>query len=274
MSFKDKVVWITGASSGIGEALAKAFAREGASVILSGRRMQELERVADEAGGRTLILPFEATDHHALPGIVEQAWTWQGTVDLLVNNAGIGQRGLAIDTQFNVYRKLIEVDFLAPLHLTQLVLPRMVAQGNGHIAVISSLAGRIGIPLRAGYCAAKHAVNGYFEALRTEIEAAYRIKVSVILLGSARTNIAQNAIAGDGSQHGQSDANIDNGMAPGKVAEVVLTGLAEGQREILVAEGWELAAAYARNHDPERVFTNLAEEGARLAAQRRESRSS
>jgi short-subunit dehydrogenase len=268
MAFQGKIAWVTGASSGIGEALAKGLAARGAAVILSGRRVGELQRVAGEIGGQTLILPFETTDYEALPHIVKDAQAWLGGIDLLINNAGISQRSLALDTDFSVYRHLMEVDFFAPLHLTQLVLPRMVERRSGQIAIISSVAGKVGVPLRTGYCAAKHACVGYFDALRSEVEAAYGIHVSVVLPGSVKTAVAINAVTGDGSAHGRSDVNIEGGMPADKAAVNILNGLAAKQREIVIAEGRELSAAELRARDPEALFALLAKEGARLAALR------
>lgn len=267
MSFRDKVVWVTGASSGIGEALVRAAARRGAWVVASGRRVAELERVTGD-GARALVLPFEATDYPALPGVVEKAWDWQGRVDVLVNNAGVSQRSLALDTDFQVYRRLIEIDYLAPVALTQLVLPRMVERRNGHIAAVSSVAGKVGSPLRTGYSGAKHAIVGYFDSLRAEVEAAYGIGVSVVLPGSVRTSIAVNALTGDGSARGRSDANIDAGMDPAAVAETILDGIDAGKPEIVVADGRELGALQMRAQDPQRLFAALAQEGARLASLR------
>lgn len=268
MGFQGKIAWVTGASSGLGEALAKGLAARGAAVILSGRRVGELERVARDSGGQTLILPFEATDYEALPGVVENAWAWRGGVNLLINNAGVSQRSLALDTDFSVYRRLMEIDFFAPLRLTQLVVPRMIERRSGHIAIISSVAGKIGGPLRSGYCAAKHACVGYFDALRAEIETAYGIDVSVILPGFVQTAIAINALSGDGSAHGRTDANIEGGMPADKAARIVLDGLAARRREIPVAEGALPGALQLRARDAERLFAILAEEGARLAALR------
>lgn len=273
MSFEGKVVWVTGASSGIGEALVLALFQQGAQVILSGRRVAELERVAAAAPGRTLVLPFETTDYEALPQVVEKAWAWRGRIDGLINNAGVSQRSLALDTKLDVYRQLIEVDYLAPLALTQLVVPRMAARRAGHIAVISSVAGKVGTPLRTGYCGAKHAVVGYFDGLRAEVEEAYGIQVSVVLPGSVQTSVAVNALVGDGSSRGRSDANIDNGMPVATAADIILAGMAAGQREIPVAEGKELAALQLRTQDPERLYTMLAKEGARLAALREQGQS-
>ncbi len=263
-----RVAWVTGASSGIGAALAKRLGQAGWAVILSGRRVTALESVAGGIDAPTLVLPFEATEYDALPAVVERALAWRGRLDLLVNNAGISQRSLALDTGFAVYRSLIETDFLAPLALTQLVVPHMVARRAGRIVAISSLAGRIGSPLRSGYCAAKHALLGYSEALRAELELAYEIGVTTVLPGSVRTPIAINALQADGSARGVSDANIDAGMDPAQVAEIIVDGIDRGLREIVVAQGGELAASEMRRHDPERLFAAMAREGARLAAAR------
>lgn len=267
-TFTGKTAWVTGASSGIGEALAKGLAARGARVILSGRRVDELQRVAGMIGGEALVLPFEATDFDALPGVVARALGWKGGVDILINNAGISQRSLALDTSFDTYRRMMEIDFFAPVRLTQLVLPSMVERKGGRIVIISSVAGKVGAPLRTAYCAAKHACIGYFDALRAEVEKAYGVGVSVVTPGSVRTAIAINAMTGEGGTRGRSDDNIDNGMAPEKAAEIILDGLAEGRREIVVAEGMELAALQMRAANPEALFDFVAQEGARLAAAR------
>ena len=267
MRFEDRTIWITGASSGIGEALATAFAAEGASLILSGRRRDALDALAGRLPAQSLVLPFEATDPDALPEAVETAWAWPGGVDMLVNNAGVSQRSLAIDTVPEVYRTLIEVDLLAPILLTQLVLPKMAGRGSGHIVAISSVAGRVGTALRTGYCAAKHGLIGYMDALRAETEA-YGIRVTNVLPGSIRTNVAANALQADGSRRGQSDANIEAGMDPAECARRILDGLDAGAREIVVADGVEAGAALLRFQDPERLFDLTAREGARLAEER------
>lgn len=270
MSFASRVVWITGASSGIGEALARAMLAQGAEVILSGRRANALQALAAVAPERTLVLPFETTDYDRLPALVKQAWGWRGRIDLLINNAGISQRSLALDTSLQVYRQLMEVDYLAPVALTQLLLPRLVEQGSGQLAVVSSVAGKLGAPLRTGYCGAKHAVVGYFEALRAEVEQAYGIGVSVIIPGSVRTAIAANALEGGGNARGRSDANIDNGIDPDDAARTIIEGLSAGKHDIVVAEGMELMALQMRASDPERTFAFTAAEGAKLAQQRAE----
>jgi dehydrogenase/reductase SDR family protein 7B len=265
MVFQGKVAWVTGASSGIGEALADELSARGAAVILSGRRLDALEAVSDRLKGPRLVLPFEATDFEALPGVVERAIDWKG-VDFLINNAGVTQRSLALDTTFEVYRRLMEVDYFAPLRLTQLVLPHMVARRSGHLSVVTSMAGKVGSPLRTGYSAAKHACGGYFDSLRAEVEEAYGIGVSVILPGAVATPIALCALAGDGSPHGKPDPMLDAGLAPKRVAEIILDGIAEGRREIPVGRDNELEMLRMRAVDPEPLFALLARSGAAMAA--------
>ena len=270
MRFAGKTVWITGASSGIGRALADAFAAEGAAVILSGRRREALEEVAAGLRGDSLVLPFDTTEWAILPDTVESAWAWRGGVDILVNNAGVSQRSLAIDTEPHVYRTIIEVDLLAPIWLTQLVLPKMAARGAGHLVAISSVAGRLGPVLRTAYAAAKHGLIGYCDSLRAEVETAYGIKVTTVLPGSVRTEVAANALTADGGRRGISDANIDAGMDPAECARRILDAVAAGSRELIVAEGAEAFAAALRIQDPERLFDMLSAEGARLAQKRAE----
>jgi dehydrogenase/reductase SDR family member 7B len=268
MAFEGKVVWVTGASSGIGEALSRQLLDRGAYVILSGRQTDALERVAANAPQRALVLPFEATNWDVLPDVVEKAWNWRGAVDVLVNNAGISQRSLAIDTQLPVYRELMEVDYLAPVALTQLVLPRMIERGLGHIAAVSSVAGKVGVPLRTGYCGAKHAVVGYFSALRAEIESAYGIAVTVILPGSVKTRIAINAVEGNGERRGHSDPNIERGIDVDIAAASILEGIAEQRKEVVVADGIEGIALQIMRDHPEKLYEMTSQEGARLANMR------
>ncbi|MFD1610561.1 SDR family NAD(P)-dependent oxidoreductase [Sphingomonas tabacisoli] len=264
MSFEGQRIWITGASSGIGAALAEAFAARGARLVLSGRRREALAEVAARVQRDALILPFEATDWAALPHAAARA----GPVDMLVNNAGISQRSLAVDTRPEVYRALIETDLLAPVWLTQLVLPGMVERRAGHIVGISSVAGRVGTVLRTGYCAAKHGLIGYLDALRAEVEQAYGVRVTTVLPGSVRTQVAANALQADGSVRGDSDANIDAGMDPAECARRILNGIEEEEREIIVAEGGEAFAAGLRFTDPERLFDMLSKAGDQLAKER------
>jgi dehydrogenase/reductase SDR family member 7B len=250
-----KTAWVTGASSGIGEALVKAFVGAGGAAILSGRNVAELERVAAETGApdRCHILPFDTVDFDALPEKVAAAIAVRGGVDVLVNNAGISQRSLAIDTEFSVYDRIIEVDLLAPIALTQAILPHMLACGSGQFVMISSVAGKAGVPLRTAYCAAKHGLIGYSDALRSEI-AGQGVKVLVVAPGSVRTNVSRNALNADGTVRGVSDAAIDNGIDPDEVARIIWDAVADGKREIVIAEGMEANIPILRAHDPEKLF--------------------
>jgi short-subunit dehydrogenase len=244
MSFAGQTAWITGASSGIGAALARALAAQGARVVLSGRNLEALDAVAAQCG-EALVLPFETTDLAAIGPAVEQAWGWSGGIDLLVNNAGISQRGLAVDTALAVYERIIGVDLLAPIALTQANLPRMVARGSGRIAMISSIAGKVGVPMRTAYCAAKFGIAGYADALRSEV-AHLGLKVHTIYPGSVRTNVSRNALSADGTARGASDAAIDNGIDPDVAVAQMLEAMTRDEREIIIATGGELALGEAR----------------------------
>jgi dehydrogenase/reductase SDR family protein 7B len=258
MNFAGQAVWITGASSGIGAAMARALAKQGARLVLSGRNAEALAEVAADCG-EALVLPFEATDQAAIGPAVEQAWQWSakgsGGIDLLVNNAGISQRSLAVDTAFDVYERIIGVDLLAPIALTQAILPKMAARGSGRIAMISSVAGKVGVPLRTAYSAAKFGLAGYSDALRAEV-AHLGIKVHAIYPGSIRTNVSRNALTADGSARGVSDKAIEHGIDPDVAVAQMLDGIASDAREIVVAEGVELAMGETRR-TPEALFDQV-----------------
>jgi dehydrogenase/reductase SDR family member 7B len=256
MSFAGQAAWITGASSGIGEALARELARRGCRLVLSGRNQTALDALAGELAVNTLVLPFEATDLEALPSLSEQAWEWSGGIDMLVNNAGVAQRSLALDTELAVYRRMLDVDLLAPIALTQQLLPRMALRGSGRLVFISSLAGKIGVPLRTAYCAAKHGLIGYADALRAET-AGLGLTVHVAVPGSVRTGVARNALTADGSPRGTSDPAIDSGIDPTEAARELVDGIEAGAREIVVARRGEAKLALARS-TPDAVFDKMA----------------
>lgn len=250
-----KTAWITGASSGIGEALAKAFVKDGGNAVLSGRNVAELERVAYESGAenRCLTLPFDTMDFASLAAKVDAAIAFRGGVDMLVNNAGISQRSLAVDTDFSVYERIIGVDLLAPIALTQALLPHLLARGVGQLVMISSVAGKAGVPLRTAYCAAKHGLVGYADALRSEV-AGQGVKVLVVAPGSVKTNVSRNALNADGSVRGASDKAIENGIDPDEVARLIWDAVAKGTREMVIAEGMEASIPALRAQDPEKLF--------------------
>lgn len=255
--FEGKTWWITGASSGIGAALAQALAAKGARLILSGRNEAALCDVAGRLATESLILPFEATDFARVPSVVEQAWAWRGGVDGLVNNAGISQRSLAVDTAFEVYERIIAVDLMAPIRLTQELLPRMVGAGGGHIVAISSVAGIVGAPLRAAYSAAKAGIVAYHDSVRAETTH-QGMKVLVVAPGSVRTNVSKNALDGKAQTRGFSDTAIDNGMPADVAATAIIEALEKGTRELILAEGMEATGAALRRSNPDQLFDVMA----------------
>lgn len=263
MAFAGKVAWVTGASSGIGAAMARALAAAGAHVILSGRNAEALAEVAGEcATGNeaALVLPFEATDLDAVRAAADAAWDWaaarSGGIDLLFNNAGISQRSLAVNTDYAVYEKIVAVDLLAPIALTQAVLGRMVARSTGRIAMVASIAGKVGSPMRTAYSAAKFGLIGYANALRTEVTGE-GLQVHVIAPGSVRTNVSRNALGADGSRRGVSDRAIEKGIDPADAAAAILAAMAAGEREIIVARGFEQEIGEACR-TPDAIFDKMA----------------
>jgi NAD(P)-dependent dehydrogenase (short-subunit alcohol dehydrogenase family) len=257
--FENQVVWITGASSGIGEALALQFAAAKARLVLSARRGTELDRVWHLCAGRglaldhMLILPLDVTDFATMPGAAARVMERFGRVDMLINNAGISQRSRCVDTDLDVYRRLLEVNVLGQIALTKQVLPLMIEQHSGHIVVTASVAGKVGAPFRTGYCAAKHAVMGFFDALRAEV-AKQGIRVTTITPGFIRTEISVNALRGDGSEYGELDADIAGGMDVTRCAEVIMQGFRKGTPEIAVGEGMEMKALWMKRLFPKTVF--------------------
>jgi dehydrogenase/reductase SDR family member 7B len=272
--FAKKIWWVTGASSGIGTALATSLAQEGAKLILSGRNVPALQDVARSCGASVHIAPFEATDFAAIPSIVDAAWNWAARegagIDGLVNNAGISQRSLAVETSFEVYQRIIAVDLLAPIALTQALLPRMIAAGGGDIVAISSVAGIVGSPLRSAYSAAKHGLIGYHDSVRAET-AHLNMRVLVVAPGSVRTNVSRNALNAQAKARGVSDPAIDNGMAPDVAAARILDALRAGTRELVLAEGVEAEIVRLRRTNPDGLFDFAAKLVADGYAQRMQS---
>ncbi len=250
-SFRDAVVWITGASSGIGEALARELANAGAKLILSSNDGPELARAARECGAPredVQVLPLDLEDFDALPDAAARAWAMFGRVDVLVNNAGITQRSLAADTTMAVYRKLMNVDCLGHIALTQAVLPRMTARGSGYILATLSVAGYVGTPFRTGYAAAKYGLRGYFDGLRHEVWG-LGIRTSLIVPGFIGTGISSRALEGDGSRHGKTDPADEAGLPPGKAARKIVKAMEREKREIFVG-GWELGIVLLKRLRP------------------------
>ncbi|QZD95926.1 SDR family NAD(P)-dependent oxidoreductase [Qipengyuania gelatinilytica] len=256
MSFEGKTAWITGASSGIGAALAGEWARRGANIILSGRDESRLSAVADRLETETKTLPFDVRDDEAMRQATEEAASWKDGVNIFVANAGISQRSPAVDTDMQVYRDIIDIDLTAQIAATQALLPHMTQRGSGKLLFISSIAGKVGVPMRTAYCAAKHGMIGYADALRGELSQS-GIDVHVICPGSVATDVSRNALSADGTPRGRSDKVIDNGIRPDDAAKRIIDAVELNQREIIVADGMEEAMGEMRR-TPDQLFDQVA----------------
>eukprot|EP00040_Diaphanoeca_grandis_P017210 m.89474 g.89474 ORF g.89474 m.89474 type:complete len:323 (+) comp26300_c0_seq2:54-1022(+) len=254
--FKDKTVWITGASSGVGKEMAMQFANHGSNLILSARNKAALETVRSDilklnSNVKVTVLVIDLNDLNTLPSKIEAALSIHGRVDVLINNAGVSQRALSADTLFEVEQQLININYLAGVRLAKGVLPSMHKSGKGLIVNIISVAGKIGVPLRTAYCGSKFAMFGFFDALRfEEWQAETGVSVTNVALGSTRTSIALNAARGDGQRRGESDANIEAGMTPTFVVDRIIAAGACDVEEVWVAQGLELLGMYLMQYVP------------------------
>jgi dehydrogenase/reductase SDR family protein 7B len=255
MDYRGKVAWITGASSGIGAALARELAARGAHVVLSGRDEARLAEVAAECG-EALILAFDVRDDAALAEATAKAIAWKGHVDIAFANAGISQRSRALNTDMQVYRDIIAVDLTAQIAFIQGLIGHMAARGSGALGFISSIAGKVGVPMRTAYCAAKFGLAGYADALRGELSQT-GVTVHTIYPGSVATNVSRNALTAGGAKRGKSDPAIDNGIPADVAARQMLDEIAAGTREIIVAEGGEKAMGELRR-TPDALFDQVA----------------
>jgi dehydrogenase/reductase SDR family protein 7B len=244
-----KVVWVTGASSGIGEALAIAASKRGAKVILSARREGELERVRGLCAtpAQAAVYPLDLLKLVDPAAALREAEKFFGPVDILVNNAGVSQRSRVLDTSMEVYREVFELDFFATVALTKAVLPGMVQRKGGHVVVVSSVVGYISSAMRSGYAAAKHALHGFYDAARAEH---WRdgVKFTLACPGYVRTNVTLNAVDGKGGKWGKMDPSIANGVDPNVCAEKIWRAVEKDRDEVLV--GKEALVVYVKRFFP------------------------
>lgn len=235
--YHNKVVWITGASAGIGEALALAFAHENAWLVLSARRESSLHAVAEKCtatgAGKVLVRPLDLASSGNFEALAAGVVAEMGSIDILVNSGGISQRALVKDAQLALYRQLMEVNYFGTVALTKAVLPYMLKNKSGLFITISSLVGKIGSPLRSGYAASKHALHGFFDSLRAEVFEDH-IKVLMVCPGFIKTDISVNALDAGGAATGKMDKNQEQGMLPAELAKKVLAAVAAGKQEISV----------------------------------------
>jgi dehydrogenase/reductase SDR family protein 7B len=249
--FEGKIVWITGASSGIGESLVYAFINRGAVVIASSNEPVELERVkktTGESSSRVFCVPFDLADTSGINKIADEQIKLRGRIDYLINIGGISQRATIVETPLWLDRRIMEINYFGTIALTKAVLPHMINNKSGHILATSSISGRFGFPLRSAYSASKEALHGFFETLYLENKR-YNIRSSVIIPGRVRTKISFRALDGEGKEHGKMDDGLSKGLSPEKAAGIIINGIKRNKREILVG-GSELILLYIRRLFP------------------------
>ncbi|MFN3998168.1 SDR family oxidoreductase [Algoriphagus sp.] len=229
------VIWITGASSGIGEATAKKFSKEGFQVIISARNEGELNRVKLECSNpsEVRVLPLDLVEINTFKENVNQAISFFGKVDIVLHNGGISQRSLIKETGLEVDRKLMEVNFFGTVALTKAILPHFISQKSGQYAIVSSLVGKFGSPYRSSYAASKHALHGFFDTLRAE-HFQDNIAVTMICPGFIRTNVSINAITADGSTLGKMDEAQEKGMSPENCAAEIFSAVTRKKEEVYI----------------------------------------
>lgn len=249
---REKVIWITGASSGIGEQLVYQLAARGNKIIISARRETELERVKKScplsAQQNIHILPLDLSDLDSLDLVADNALAKYGYVDVLFNNGGVSQRSTVMDTQFDVDRQLININFLSTVKLTKKVLPGMISHSGGHIVLTSSLVGKIGTPFRSSYAASKHALHGFYDSLAAELWE-NNIFVTLFCAGYIRTNISYNAITGDGRTHSKLDENQAKGKSAEETAKAMIRAVEANRQEVYFG-GKEVLGVYLNRFFP------------------------
>jgi dehydrogenase/reductase SDR family protein 7B len=253
---RDKVVWITGASSGIGEALAVRLNALGVRLILSSNEPAQLKRVRARLSNKdtpVMLLALDLGRVSSLAAKAERALARFGHVDVLINNGGISQRALAVDTALSVDIKIVNTDFLGHVALTKAVLPSMLARKSGHIVVTSSIMGKIYTPLRSTYTAAKHALHGFFDSLRSEV---YRdnIDVTIVCPTGVKTGISKGALTGSGARYGKTDPIIEEGLDPDECAERIIGAILKRKHEVIIGKGFIKFSAHIRRFFPRLYF--------------------
>jgi len=248
-----KVIWITGASSGIGEALAYALSKQKCKLILSARRANELERVKANCMYQENIVtvPFDLSQENEIADVKNKALAIFGYIDVLVNNGGISQRGLAKDTLPEVDRKLMEVDYFGTIFLTKSLIPHFLARQQGHFVTVTSITGIVSTPYRSGYAAAKHALHGFFNALRAELwKDCKHIYVTLVCPGWTNTNLSLTALTGDGTPQNKKDDTHAKGLSADKVANAIVKAIIHRKREVYIGGLKEVSAAYLQRFVP------------------------
>jgi dehydrogenase/reductase SDR family protein 7B len=248
--FNNKIIWVTGASSGIGEEICKQLANKNATIILSARKTETLERIKTSLKNKEqhLVLPLdlEKTDtfQPAFNLIIEK----YGRLDMLFNNGGVSQRAEASETDIEVDRKIMEINYFGNIALSKIVLPHFQKNQSGHLIITSSIAGKFGFYLRSAYSASKHALHGYYESVALE-NIKNNIAVTLLCPGKINTPISTNALRGDGVKHNIMDHNQETGMPVEVCVRQILTAVSMKKREVLIGNK-EILAVYIKRFLP------------------------
>ncbi len=237
MKTNNKTAWITGASSGIGEALAMQLFSQGATVILSARNIDKLNKLKSSLDaiqtGRCHVIPCDVTSEVSVTNAAAQVMAVVERLDILINNAGVSQRSFALQTDISVDRALLEVNFFGSIMITKSILPWMISKGGGHIVVMSSMAGKYGFRMRSSYAASKHALHGFYETLRAEVHD-QNVNITLICPGRIKTDISVNSLTGDGSKYGIMDAGQSNGVPVDRCARIVIKAIQRNRKEVFI----------------------------------------
>jgi len=255
ISFKNRLVLITGSTSGIGKAITLQLAKEGANLIIADRNKDELDKTKEECLKHTSFcetIAFDLSNPDEVSQAASTILAKFGPIYLLINNGGISQRSLAHETPIEIDRKIMEIDFFSYIILSKAFIPSMIERKEGYIAVTSSLSGKFGFHLRSSYAAAKHALQGYFETLRMELKQ-HGISVTIAYPGSINTNISINAIEKDGTKHGVMDPAQSQGMSAEDCAKHYIRAIKKGRAEILIG-GKEFIMFHLKRFFPRLFF--------------------
>lgn len=251
MSLSNKVIWVTGASSGIGKALAIALSTKNVKLVLSSRNIESLESVKNlcKEPKNVHIIPLDLEDYNSLKEKANLAINAFGHLDILVNNGGVSQRSLAHETQIAVDKRIMDINYIGTVALTKAILPHFIANKKGHFVVTTSIVGKIGTPLRSSYAASKHALHGFFDSLRAENHK-NNIVVSLICPGFINTNVSKNALIGNGTALGKMDVATGKGMSAERCATLIIKAIEKQKAEVYIAGAKEKMGVYVKRFFP------------------------
>ena len=251
MNFSDKIVWITGASSGIGKALAIELSKLNTKMILSSRKKEDLELVKLQCKNinEVKIITLDLEDYNNLQPKVDAAIALFGKIDILVNNGGISQRSFAKDTLISVDKKIMDINYLGTIALSKALLPHFIENKSGHFVITTSIVGKIGTPLRSSYAASKHALHGFFDSLRAE-HYQDNIDVTLVCPGFVYTNVSKNALTGNGTPQQKMDNATENGIQPERFAKLMVKAIKKKKEEVYIAGAKEKLAVVVKRFYP------------------------